>query len=63
MSVITAIISGRTVSEKDADGDTGAVVSGDSIKGGDVTEQRHLLLQQDNAQEFNDGNDIQTIKL
>jgi translation initiation factor 2 subunit 2 len=36
-----------------------AVVSGDSPKGGDVTEQQRLLLEQDNAQEFNDGNDIQ----
>jgi hypothetical protein len=48
--------------KKDADGDTGAVISGDSIdsiKGGDVTEQQRLLLQQDNAQEFNDCNDIQ----
>jgi translation initiation factor 2 subunit 2 len=43
---------------KKADGDA-AVVSGDSPKGGDVTEQQRLLLEQDNAQEFNDGSDIQ----
>jgi translation initiation factor 2 subunit 2 len=44
---------------KKVDGDDTAVVSGDSVKGGDVTEQQRLLLEQDNAQEFNDGNDIQ----
>jgi translation initiation factor 2 subunit 2 len=44
---------------KKVDGDSAAVVSGDSPKGGDVTEQQRLLLEQDNAQEFNDGNDIQ----
>lgn len=49
----------KKVVKKVEDGDT-AVVSGDStIKGGDVTEQQRLLLEQDNAQEFNDGNDIQ----
>jgi translation initiation factor 2 subunit 2 len=48
----------KKVVKKVEDDDT-AVVSGDSIKGGDVTEQQRLLLEQDNAQEFNDGNDIQ----
>jgi translation initiation factor 2 subunit 2 len=48
----------KKVVKKVEDDDTG-VVSGDSIKGGDVTEQQRLLLEQDNAQEFNDGNDIQ----
>lgn len=47
----------KKVVKKDTD-DT-AVVSGDSPKGGDVTEQQRLLLEQDNAQELTDGNDIQ----
>jgi translation initiation factor 2 subunit 2 len=45
---------------KKVEGDaTAAVISGGDSSLKDVTEQQRLLLEQDNAQEFNDGNDIQ----